>query len=89
MTTQISIPKESAIGVYRPKAKSVKGVGCVWRCFEYCLSKKRANMVPIAKSVLRRAIVFLRDQMASKALLIKMIKALKMEKERFEPIGFI
>ena len=46
-------------------------------------------MVPIAKSVLRRAIVFLRDQMASKALLIKMIKALKMEKERFEPIGFI
>ena len=59
------------------------------RCFEYCQSKKRAARVPIAKSALRRAIVFLRDHMASKALLIKMIKALKIEKERFEPIGFI
>ena len=67
----------------------VESVDCAWRCFEYWLTSQRANRVPMAKSALRRAIVFLRDQMASKALLIKMIKALKMEKERFEPIGFI
>lgn len=56
---------------------------------EYCQSNKRANKVPMAKSELRRAIVFLRDQTAIKAVLMKMIKALKIEKERFEPIGFI
>jgi hypothetical protein len=89
MMTQISIPKESAMGIYRLKLGFAGLKGCSWRRFEYCLSKKRANKVPMAKSALRRAIVFLRDQMASKALLIKIIKALKIEKERFEPIGFI
>ena len=77
------------MGIYRLKLGFVVPKDCTWRRFEYCLSKKRANKVPMAKSALRMAMVFLRDQMASKALLIKMIKALKIEKERFEPIGFI
>jgi len=77
------------MGIYRLKPSFAGLKDCAWCRFAYCLSKKRANKVPMAKSALRRAIVFLRDQIASKALLIKMIKALKMEKERFEPIGFI
>ena len=55
----------------------------------YCFSKNKATKVPTANSVLRRAIVFRRDQMAKRVLLIKTIKALMMKKERFESIGFI
>jgi alanyl-tRNA synthetase len=49
----------------------------------------RATRVPIARRLLRRAIVFLRDQTAKRVLLIKIINALIMKKERFEPMGFI
>ena len=55
----------------------------------YCFSKNKAIRLPTARSVLRRAIVLLSDQIANRALLIKTIKALMMKKERFEPMGFI
>ena len=86
----MSIAKESARGVHWAQELGLK-VGVFFEPFprEYCQNKKRASKVPMAKSALRRAIVFLRDQTASNAVLMKMIKALKMEKERFEPIGFI
>ena len=86
----MSIAKERASGVYWAQELEV-GVEVLFEPFplEYCQNKKRASKVPMAKSALRKAIVFLRDQTASKAVLMKMIKALKIEKERFEPIGFI
>lgn len=86
----MSIAKESARGVYWVQELGLT-VGVFFESFprEYCQNKKRASKVPKAKSALRRAIVFLRDQTASKAVLMKMIKALKIEKERFEPVGFI
>ena len=56
---------------------------------EYCLRSNRAVRAPSAKSALRKPIVLVSDQTASKVLPIRIIKALKSEKERFEPIGFI
>jgi len=86
----MSIAKERASGVYWAQEPEVEGE-VLFEPFprEYCQNKKRASKVPMAKSVLRKAIVFFSDQTASKAVLMKMIKALKIEKERFEPIGFI
>ena len=85
----MSIRKERKRGVYWAQELGLT-VGILFDPLtrECCQNKKRASKVPRAKSALRRAIVFFRDQMASKAVLMKMIKALKIEKERFEPIGF-
>ena len=56
---------------------------------EYCLRSNRAVRAPSAKSGLRKPIVLVSDQTASRVLLIRIIRILKSEKERFEPVCFI
>lgn len=78
----MSIASDSSMG----KKEIVEALGANLR---YCRISKMAMMAPIAKSALRKPMVLVSDQIASRALLMKIIKALKIEKERFEPIGFI
>ena len=90
MITQANIERDKIIGKNR-RADCLISSSLLFtaRILEYCLRSNRAVRVPSAKSALRKPTVLVSDQTASKILLIRIIRVLKSEKERFEPIGFI
>ena len=64
-------------------------LGIFARTFWGPISIQRLAIAPKAKRLFRRAIVFFKDQIASKKLLIKIKNILKTRKERSESMGFI